>query len=71
MVLGHHVQVVAVLDSGEEIVALQRRGGEESLERVGPGDKVWLGWGPSAALLLGPANGASSGFAPDPVEAQA
>src|SRR5918998_6834130 len=43
MVLGHHVQVVATLQTGEELVALQRRAGEERLEDVGPGDKVWLG----------------------------
>jgi ABC-type Fe3+/spermidine/putrescine transport system ATPase subunit len=71
MVLGHHVQVVALLESGHEIVALQRRSGDDQLEHVGPGDKVWLGWGPAAALLLGPADGSPTGRSADPVEVQA
>jgi hypothetical protein len=70
MVLGHHVQVVALLESGHEVVALQRRTGDEQLEHIGPGDKVWLGWGPTAALLLGPAEGSPS-HRTDPVEVQA
>jgi spermidine/putrescine transport system ATP-binding protein len=60
MVLGHNLQIVAVLQTGEEIVARQRRAGEEGLGGISPGDKVWLGWSPAAALLLGPANGASA-----------
>jgi spermidine/putrescine ABC transporter ATP-binding subunit len=69
MVLGHHVQIVATLDSGEELVALQRRAADERLEAVGAGDKVWLGWSPTAALLLGPADGAGLQDAADLVEA--
>src|SRR5215216_820067 len=57
MVLGHHVQVVALLQNGDEVVALQRRAGGEHLETLAAGDRVWLGWSPTAALLLGPANG--------------
>jgi spermidine/putrescine transport system ATP-binding protein len=57
MVLGHNLQIVAVLDSGEEVVARQRRAGDERLAGIAPGDKLWLGWSPSATLLLGPANG--------------
>jgi spermidine/putrescine transport system ATP-binding protein len=68
MVLGHHVQIVATLESGDELVALQRRAGDERLEEVAPGDKVWLGWSDSAALLLGPANGAAAEAAGDPLE---
>ena len=48
-----------VLETGEEIVALQRRAGDERLEELSPGDKLWLGWSPTAALLLGPADGAA------------
>jgi len=71
MVLGHHVQVVATLESGDEIVALQRRAGDERLEGIGPGDKVWLGWSPAAALLLGPADGNGRTAVADHVEVQA
>jgi len=70
MVLGHHVQIVARLDSGDDVVALQRRAGDERLEEVGQGDKVWLTWGPAAALLLGPADGAHAAAA-ERVEVQA
>jgi ABC-type Fe3+/spermidine/putrescine transport system ATPase subunit len=71
MVLGHHVQIVATLETGDDIVALQRRAGEERLEEVAPGDKVWLGWSDSAALLLGPADGTPAEAAGDPLEVQA
>jgi ABC-type Fe3+/spermidine/putrescine transport system ATPase subunit len=57
MVLGHNLQIVAMLDSGEEVVARQRRAGDERLAGIAPGDKLWLGWSPTATLLLGPANG--------------
>ncbi|HTE64046.1 MAG TPA: TOBE domain-containing protein, partial [Solirubrobacteraceae bacterium] len=60
MVLGHNLQIVAVLETGEELVALQRRAGDERLNGIAPGDKLWLGWSPTAALLLGPANGTSA-----------
>jgi spermidine/putrescine transport system ATP-binding protein len=70
MVLGHNLQIVAVLETGEEIVARQRRAGDETLTDIEPGDKLWLGWGPTAALLLGPANGASA-TAAEPLELQA
>jgi spermidine/putrescine ABC transporter ATP-binding subunit len=71
MVLGHHVQVVARLEHGAEIVALQRRSGDEQLEHVQAGDKVWLGWSPTAALLLGRADGSSHPRSADPVGIQA
>ena len=71
MVLGHHVQVVALLESGDELVALQRRAAGEQLETLGAGDKVWLDWSPTAALLLGPANGSRPATSADPVEVQA
>jgi spermidine/putrescine transport system ATP-binding protein len=70
MVLGHHLQIVAVLETGEEIVALQPRAGDE-LGELASGDKLWLGWSPNAALLLGPADGAADDRAAEPVEAQA
>ena len=71
MVLGHHLQIVATLESGDVVVALQRRAGDERLEGVGPGDKVWLGWSRTAALLLGPADTNGRAAAADPVEVQA
>jgi ABC-type sugar transport system ATPase subunit len=71
MVLGHHVQVVARLETGEEIVALQRRARDEELELVSAGDKVWLDWSPTAAMLLGPAAGAGEPATQDAVEVQA
>ena len=71
MVLGHDLQIVAVLETGEEIVAVQRRAGDERLNEVGSGDRVWLEWSPTAALLLGPADGAGGVAAAEPVEVQA
>jgi hypothetical protein len=68
MVLGSHLQIVARLETGEEVVALQRRAGDEGL---GAGDKVWLGWSPTAALLFGPADAGHPARAADPVEVQA
>src|SRR5918998_1593737 len=60
MVLGHDVQVVARLETGEEIVAVQRRTGDDHLAGISPGDKVWLGGGrggaprPRPAVRAGP-----------------
>jgi spermidine/putrescine transport system ATP-binding protein len=71
MVLGHHVQIVARLETGEEVVALQRRSGDEHLEETTPGDKVGLAWGATAALLLGPADGSAEDASTTPVEVQA
>jgi spermidine/putrescine ABC transporter ATP-binding subunit len=71
MVLGHHVQVVARLETGEELVALQRRARDEELELVSAGDKVWLDWSPTAAMLLGPAAGAGEPATQDALEVQA
>jgi len=70
MVLGHHLQIVAELETGEELVAVQRRTGEERLDGISAGDKVWLGWSPTAALLLGPVEGASDARAAEPLELQ-
>jgi spermidine/putrescine transport system ATP-binding protein len=71
MVLGHHLQIVARLETGEEIVALQRRDGDTGLAALAPGDKLWLGWGPASALLFGPADGSESPHPAEPVEVQA
>jgi spermidine/putrescine transport system ATP-binding protein len=71
MVLGHHLQIVAVLDTGEEVVARQRRAGDEGLSALSPGDKLWLGWSPKATLLLGPVNGATDARSAEPAEVQA
>jgi spermidine/putrescine transport system ATP-binding protein len=70
MVLGHNLQIVAVLETGEEMVARQRRAGDERLSDIAPGDKLWLGWSPTAAMLLGPVNGMSA-TAVAPLELQA
>jgi spermidine/putrescine transport system ATP-binding protein len=70
MVLGHNLQIVAVLETGEEMVARQRRAGDDRLSDIAPGDKLWLGWSPTAALLLGPVNGMSA-TAVAPLELQA
>jgi hypothetical protein len=69
-VLGHNLQIVAVLETGDEIVARQRRAGDEGLADIRPGDKLWLDWSPAATLLLGPADGASAAAA-EPLELQA
>jgi spermidine/putrescine transport system ATP-binding protein len=53
MVLGHEVQVVARLEAGDEILARQSRAGDERVEALGPGDRIWLEWSERAALLLG------------------
>jgi spermidine/putrescine ABC transporter ATP-binding subunit len=71
MVLGHHLQIVAELETGEEIVAVQRRTDDERLNDLSAGDKLWLGWSPTAALLLGPADGAREAHAAEPLEVQA
>jgi len=71
MVLGHDLQVVAELETGEEIVAVQRRAGDERLDGIGAGDELWLAWSPTAALLLGPADGASDARPAESVEVQA
>jgi hypothetical protein len=71
MVLGHHVQVVARLETGDEVVALQRRAGDARVERVTAGDRVRLDWSPTAALLLGPVDEPSEAAAPEPVQARA
>ena len=71
MVLGHHVQVVARLETGDEVVALQRRTGDARVERVTAGDRVRLDWSPTAALLLGPVDEPSEAAAPEPVQARA
>jgi len=72
MVLGSHVQIVARLETGEEVVAVQRRAGEERIDEIGSGDQVWLDWSPTAALLLGPVEGSpAAAAAADPVEIQA
>jgi hypothetical protein len=71
MVLGHHLQIVATLESGDELVALQRRAGDEGLGVIGPGEKLWLGWSPTAALLLGRVDGADLARPAHPVEVQA
>jgi spermidine/putrescine transport system ATP-binding protein len=71
MVLGHNLQIVAVLETGEEIVARQRRAGDEGLSELSAGDKLWLGWSPTAALLLGPADGATDPQSVEPLEVQA
>ena len=56
MVLGHDVQVVARLPGGPEVVALQRRAGDDGVGALAPGGRLWLDWSHAPALLLGPAD---------------
>ena len=58
MVLGHHLQIVAGSRRARRSSRCQRRAGDEHLDGLAAGDKVWLAWSPTAALLLGPADGA-------------
>jgi hypothetical protein len=71
MVMGHHLQIVATLETGEEVVARQRRAGDDALHGLTPGDKLWLGWSPTATLLLGPSAGVNGAASAEPVEVQA
>ena len=48
---------------------MQRRAGDESLGELSSGDKLWLGWSPAAALLLGPVDGVPDPGPAEPVEA--
>jgi spermidine/putrescine ABC transporter ATP-binding subunit len=60
MVLGHHVQLVARLADGTDVVARQRRvDADAGLAELHPGDPVWIEWPAAAALLLGPVNGST------------
>ena len=54
MVLGHEVQTVARLESGDEIIARQSRAEEDGVAALAPGDRIWLRVArASAPLLLG------------------
>jgi spermidine/putrescine transport system ATP-binding protein len=68
MVLGHNLQVVARLETGNELMARQSRAGDEGVVAVAPGDKLRLRWAPNAALLLGPADGVSETRSAQPLE---
>jgi ABC-type Fe3+/spermidine/putrescine transport system ATPase subunit len=71
MVLGHDVQVVARLSGGPEVVALQRRAGDDGVGALAPGGRLWLDWSPAPALLLGPADAGATPAArsSEPLEA--
>jgi spermidine/putrescine transport system ATP-binding protein len=70
MVLGHDLQVVARLDGGAEVMARQPRTGDDGVSAVMPGEQVRLSWSPTAALLLGPADGdrPPASATPEPLE---
>src|SRR3954453_16251051 len=68
MVLGHHLQLVARLQGGTEVMARQPRASEEGVLAFAPGDQVRLRWSPTAALLLGPADGAAAAQPRQPLE---
>ena len=53
MVLGHEVQTVARLETGDEIIARQSRAEEDGVAALAPGDRIWLEWPEQAPLLLG------------------
>jgi spermidine/putrescine ABC transporter ATP-binding subunit len=71
MVMGHHLQIVATLETGEEVLASQRRAADEGLNGLSHGDKLWLGWSPTATLLLGPVDGSEPATSSEPLEVQA
>ena len=71
MVLGHDLQVVAELETGEEIVSIQRREDDENLDAISAGDAVRLSWSATAALLLGPTDGDGVAAAGEPAAVQA
>ena len=71
MVMGHHLQIVATLETGEEVLARQRRAGDDGLDALSAGDKLWLGWSPTATLLLGPVDGSEPAADSEPLEVQA
>ena len=56
MVLGHEVQIVVRLESGDELIARQGRAGEDGVPALAPGDRIWLDWPEEAPLLLGAAD---------------
>ena len=71
MVLGHDVQVVARLPGGPEVVALQRRAGDDGVGALAPGGRLWLDWSPAPAAPAG-AGGRRPDFrgpAAEPLEA--
>src|SRR3954468_18278263 len=68
MVLGHQLQVVARLEGGAEVMARQPRAGGEGAVAFAPGDRVRLRWTPTAALLLGPAEGMQTTQTREPLE---
>jgi spermidine/putrescine transport system ATP-binding protein len=70
MVLGHDLQVVARLEGGAEVMARQPRTGDDGVSAVMPGETVSLSWSPTAALLLGPADGERppESATPEPLE---
>src|SRR4051794_11846384 len=68
MVLGHHLQVVARLESGAEVMARQPRAGGEGMVSFATGDRVRLRWTPTAALLLGRAGDTQTTQTREPLE---
>src|SRR3954469_25133592 len=68
MVLGHQLQVVAQLEGGTEVMARQPRAGGDGMVAFAPGDRVRLRWSPTAALLLGPAEGTPTTETREPLE---
>ena len=47
------------------------RAEDEGLDGLSPGDKLWLGWSPTATLLLGPVDGSEPATSSEPLEVQA
>ncbi len=70
MVLGHHLQLVARLPGGPELLARQpRAAADPGLATLRAGDPVWLEWSPEGGLLLGPDDLAAPAAAPLPTPA--
>jgi spermidine/putrescine transport system ATP-binding protein len=71
MVLGHHVQVVARLETGDEVVALQRRAGDARVERVTAATESDSTGARPRRCCSGPVDEPSEAPPAEPVEARA
>ena len=71
MVLGHDLQIVAVLQTGEEIVARQRRTGDEGLGEISPRRQAVARLEPHGGAAAGTRERRERTRRPEPLELQA
>ena len=57
MVIGTRSPGRGALATGEELLAAPEPCGGRGADSLEPGDTLWLGWSPTATLLLGPVDG--------------